>query len=98
MRNWALMIGFMTFWSMLSFMRSPQEDLSFLQAVLLVPTIALLVIDSFRLSGVTDLAFREKVAIVGLATLMLAVLSLGMATGGVGGVLPRSAVLLQLVH
>jgi len=95
MRNWALMIGFMTFWSMLSFMRSPQEDLSFLQAVVLVPTIALMVINSFRLSWVAYLAFREKMAIIGLATLMLAILSIGMATGGDEGFLPRAGVYLQ---
>ncbi len=95
MRNWMLMIVLMAFTSLLSFMRSPQEELSVLQGIALLPTVGLMVTNSFRLSWVVYLSFREKMTIIGLSLLLLIGLAVGMATGGDEGFLPRAAVYLQ---
>lgn len=95
MRNWTLMLALMAFTSLLSFMRSPQEELSIIQGVALLPTVGLMVTNSFRLSWVAYLSFREKTTIIGLSMLMLAVIGTGMATGGDEGFLPRAGMYLQ---
>ncbi len=94
-RNWSLMLILMTVTSLLSFMRSPQEELSLLQGIALLPTVGLMVTNSFRLSWVVYLSFRQKMTIIGLALLLLIGLSVGMATGGDEGFLPRAAMYLQ---
>jgi phosphoserine phosphatase RsbU/P len=95
MRNWTIMIVLMVFTSLLTFLRSPQADIGWLQGLALIPTVGYMVVNSFRLSWVVYLSFREKMTIIGLSLAMLAILSAGMATGGDEGFLPRAAVYLQ---
>lgn len=95
LRNWTLMLVMMAVTSLLSFMRSPQEELSILQGIALLPTVGLMVTNSFRLSWVVYLSFKQKMAIIGLSLLLLAGLAVGMASGGDEGFLPRAAVYLQ---
>jgi phosphoserine phosphatase RsbU/P len=95
MRNWTLMIVLMVFTSLLTFLRSPQSDIGWVQGIALVPTVGFMVVNSFRLSWVVYLSFREKTTIIGQSLALLVLLAAGMATGGDEGFLPRAAVYLQ---
>jgi phosphoserine phosphatase RsbU/P len=95
MRNWQIMISLMVFTALLTFMRAPQSDIGWVQGVALVPTVGFMVVNSFRLSWVVYLTFREKMTIIGQSLALLVLLAAGMATGGDEGFLPRAAVYLQ---
>ncbi len=82
LRNWYLMLGLMVLAALATFMKPPPtEDLPDPLLVLtMVPAVALMVINSFRLSWIVHLSFKEKTAIIGLSVLLLAMLgaSLGI--------------------
>lgn len=78
-RNWYLMLGLMAFASLLVFMRPPQADPHWLDGVVMVPAVIFMVINSFRLSWIVFLSFREKVASIGLSVLLLALLGMKLS-------------------
>ncbi len=80
-RNWYLMLGFMALAALTTFMKPPVEEISLVQGLAMVPTIALMVINSFRVSWIVHLTFREKTIIIGLSTLLLAMLGTGLVAG-----------------
>ncbi|MEM1125856.1 MAG: SpoIIE family protein phosphatase [Bacteroidota bacterium] len=80
-RNWYLMLSFMVIASLSAFMAPPQagvvEDLFVPTGLLLIPAVVLMTINSFRLSWVIFLPWREKVACIGLTAALLALLAFG---------------------
>lgn len=77
-RNWHLMLGFIAFAALCMFMKSPQADAHWLEALVMVPAILLMVVNSFRLSWIVNLTFREKMAVIGLSLLLLVLLAVEM--------------------
>lgn len=80
-RNWYLMLAFMVLAAFLAVLKPLHGGLEILWLVSLVPPIVLMVINSFRLSWIVSLSFKEKMVISGLALLLLSVL-LGSLTDG----------------
>ena len=58
-------------------MRPSRLDLGPL-GIMLIPAVALMITNSFRLSWIVFLSFKEKVLCIGLSLLLLAILSLGL--------------------
>ncbi len=84
-RNWYLMLGFMVLAALVAFMKPPWEDeYGPLQAVAIVPAVVFMAINSFRLSWIVYLSFKEKMAIAGLSLLLLILLVAGLATSDIG--------------
>jgi serine phosphatase RsbU (regulator of sigma subunit) len=82
-RNWYLMLGFILLAALTTFMKPPREDeISFLQAITFIPAVAFMVINSFRLSWIVHLSFKEKMAVIGLSSLLLALLATSLGVGG----------------
>ncbi len=79
-RNWYLMLGLMVFASLLVFMRPPQSETHWLDGVVMVPAVLFMVINSFRLSWIVFLSFREKIASIGLSLLLLVLLAFKLAS------------------
>ncbi len=77
-RNWYLMLGFMGVAALSGFMKSPQEGVGLLQGLAIIPAVVFMVVNSFRLSWIVSLTFKGKMAISGIAFLLLVLLS-GMA-------------------
>lgn len=89
-RNWFLMLGFSALAALAAFMKSPQSDLGPLVGIAMVPAVVLMVVNSFRLSWILYLTFREKMAAMGLSFLLFTMLAVGLAIGG-DGLLPGAA-------
>ncbi len=80
-RNWHLMIGLMAVAALSVLGRAPEEGLGVVQGLLIVPAVALMVINAFRLSWIVFLSFKEKMACMGLSVLLLILLIVGGSTG-----------------
>ncbi|MDX1429337.1 MAG: GAF domain-containing protein, partial [Rhodothermales bacterium] len=77
-RNWYLMLGFMAFASLLTFMTPANEFLNIWQRLAMVPAIGFMVVNSLRLSWIVFLSFSEKLMSIGMSLFLLLIL------GGVG--------------
>lgn len=77
-RNWYLMLGFMVLAALSGFLKTPQDELSLAQGIAIVPAVVFMVVNSFRLSWIVSLSFKEKMASSGLAFLLL-ILLLGLS-------------------
>ncbi len=73
-RNWRLMLFFMLVASVSAFLKRPGSDIGVLQGVAMVPAVGLMVVNSFRLSWIVYLPFRQKMTGIGLAVLLLVLL------------------------
>ncbi len=73
-RNWYLMLGLMMLASLTGFMKPAHEELSLLQVMTIIPAVVFMVVNSFRLSWIVSLSFKEKMASSGLALLLLIIL------------------------
>ncbi|MCB0718151.1 MAG: SpoIIE family protein phosphatase [Bacteroidetes bacterium] len=73
-RNWNILLGLMVFASLLVFMRSPRQGLNVIQSLALVPAVGMMVVNSFRMSWIVYLPFRDKLAVIGLSFLLLILL------------------------
>lgn len=82
-RNWYLMLGFILLAALTTFMKPPRQDeIGFIQALTFLPAMAFMVINSFRLSWIVHLSFKEKMVVIGLSTLLLALLATSLGAGG----------------
>lgn len=84
-RNWYLMLGLITVAGLSTLVDAPEDDIGVLQAVFIVPAVAFMVINAFRLSWIIFLTFREKMACMGLSLALLILLSAltdGIMDGG----------------
>ncbi len=81
LRNWYLMLGFMGTASLFAIMKEPTTDLTLLQGVAVVPAVMLMAINSFRVSWIVFLSFREKAAGVGLSVVLVLLLGIGLVPG-----------------
>ena len=81
-RNWYLMLGLMSLAALFMFMKTPQADWHWFDGVVMVPAIAFMIVNSFRLSWIVYLPFREKVAIIGVSVLLLVLLGVSMGVDG----------------
>lgn len=86
-RNWSLMLGFMGLAAVMAFLKDPSSDIGLLQAIPMIPAIGFMAVNSFRLSWIVYLSFREKLAGIGLTLLLLgicmaALTSEGLVPGG----------------
>jgi phosphoserine phosphatase RsbU/P len=82
-RNWYLMLGFMILAAVSAFMKPPRTEFDFLQAFAIIPAVVLMVVNSFRLSWIVFLSFKEKIASIGLSALLLFALSNSFVRGEV---------------
>lgn len=73
-RNWHLMVGLMLVAALTTFLKPPTTPPSLWQSLAFIPAVALMVVNSFRLSWIVYLSFRDKVACLGLSLLLLALL------------------------
>ena len=74
-RNWYVMLTLMVVTSLTAFMQTPQEgEFTPLLVVAFVISMAFMVVNSFRLSWIVPLSFREKMGVIGLSGLLLATL------------------------
>lgn len=73
-RNWNILMFMMIGTSLLVFMRPPQLGLNLFQSLAVVPTVGLMVVNSFRMSWIVYLPFREKLAVIGLSIVLLGLL------------------------
>ncbi len=84
-RNWRLMIAMMGVAALSVFMADPaSNEPSIVRGVFMAPATLLMVANSFRLSWIPYLSFREKMATLGLAALLLTMLTLSLAFGDAG--------------
>ncbi len=80
-RNWHLMLFFMVLAGLLTFMKDPSDDLGVLVGIALVPAVGMAVVNSFRVSWIVYLPFREKMATMGLAFFLMVLLGLALGDG-----------------
>ena len=79
-RNWRLMLLFMGIAALSTFgLRPESADSYLLHHLLVVPAVALMIVNAFRLSWIAFLSFREKMACIGLSLMLL--ITLGVAFG-----------------
>jgi serine phosphatase RsbU (regulator of sigma subunit) len=81
-RNWYLMLAFMGAASLSAMLKDPTTELDMLQAIAIVPAVALMAINSFRVSWIVYLSFREKVAGIGLSIMLIVLLAAIFSPGG----------------
>lgn len=81
-RNWHLMLVLMSLAALFMFMKAPQAEWHWFDGLVMVPAVVFMVINSFRLSWIVYLSFREKMITIGLTLLLLAMLVVGMSVGG----------------
>lgn len=74
-RNWYLMLGFMALTGLAAFMKHPDSEIGPIQAVPMIPAVVFMVINSFRLSWIVQLSFKDKMAVIGLSLLLLGMLA-----------------------
>ena len=82
-RNWRLMLGFMVLAALLALLSEafPENEFSMIPAVLcLVPAIALMVVNSFRVSWIVRLSSKEKATSILLAMLVMLLFGVAIAT------------------
>ena len=84
-RNWYLMLGFMVFTALVSFVATPGDEerwQDYLLALGIIPSVAFMAINSFRISWIVHLSFRDKIASIGLTILLLMMFGLSFNYGG----------------
>jgi serine phosphatase RsbU (regulator of sigma subunit) len=81
-RNWHLMLVLMSLAALFMFMKAPQAEWHWFDGLVMVPAVVFMVINSFRLSWIVYLPFREKMTTIGLTLLLLTMLVVGMSVGG----------------
>ncbi len=74
-RNWYVMLGLMAFASILTFGKTPDDELTLWQRLAIVPAVGFMVVNSLRLSWIVFLRFSEKIVCIGMAFLLVLVLS-----------------------
>lgn len=79
-RNWFWMLGLMGVAALFAFMKPPSTEYGVLQAVAMIPAILLMVFNSFRLSWIVFLSFKEKMIGIGLSLLLLVTLAIGLGS------------------
>jgi phosphoserine phosphatase RsbU/P len=75
-RNWYLMLTFMAVAALFTLGKSPRADIG-VHGIAMIPAVVLMVMNSFRLSWIVYLPFREKMASIGLTLLLLGLLLAG---------------------
>ncbi len=82
-RNWNVMLFSMTLTAALTLMNSPGESQNLWQNMAMAVSVVFMVVNSFRLSWIVFLSFREKLATIGLCLVFTAflILSFGFALG-----------------
>ena len=74
-RNWYVMLGLMCFASILTFGKSADAELTVWQNLAIVPAVGFMVVNSLRLSWIVFLRFSEKILCIGMAFLLILILS-----------------------
>ncbi len=80
-RNWNLMLTMMAVSAIATAFTSAGSDTDRWQTVLLIAALVLMVVNSFRLSWIVSLSFRQKMTAAGLSLLLLLVLVAGLGVG-----------------
>ncbi len=81
-RNWYLMLGTMVIAALFTFLKDPLTEPGW-TSLAWIPAIGLMVTNSFRLSWIVFLSFKEKMASIGLSFLLLALLAAGYIIGDI---------------
>ncbi len=74
-RNWYVMLGLMGFASILTFGKPADAELTVWQNLAIVPAVGFMVVNSLRLSWIVFLRFSEKLLCIGMAFLLILVLT-----------------------
>lgn len=75
-RNWYLMLALMGASSLSAILKDPTTEIALLQSLAVVPAVILMAINSFRVSWIVYLSFREKAAGIGLSILLMTLLAI----------------------
>jgi sigma-B regulation protein RsbU (phosphoserine phosphatase) len=91
-RNWHIMLSLMAASSMLTVMKPAGADQNEWQNIAFIVAVVFMLVNSFKLSWIVFLSFKEKMATIGLcfALAALLVLGLGIGNSGVNILVPRS--------
>ncbi len=73
-RNWNILLFLMIAASLLVFVKPSRNGLNLVQSLAFIPAIGFMVVNSFRMSWIVYLPFREKLAVIGLSVLLLGLL------------------------
>jgi len=86
-RNWFAMIGMMVITSLTALLNVPGESLTTIQTVPMIASIVFMIVNSFRLTWIVFLSFREKLATIALSFVVGLTLFLGFGIMNEGPVL-----------
>jgi len=91
-RNWYMMVSLMAASSMMTVMNPPGTSPNEWQNIGLIVAVVFMLVNSFKLSWIVFLSFKEKMATIGLCFVLAALLVLGLGIGnsGVNVLVPRS--------
>ncbi|MEX0821903.1 MAG: GAF domain-containing SpoIIE family protein phosphatase [Rhodothermales bacterium] len=79
-RNWYLMLAFMGIASLSAIGKDPSTEIDLIQGLAVVPAVILMAINSFRVSWIVYLSFREKAAGIGLSILLMILLGICLSS------------------
>jgi len=86
-RNWFVMLGMMVITSLTALLNAPGETLTTIQTVLMIASIVFMIVNSFRLTWIVFLSFREKLATIALTLVVGLTLFLGIGIMNEGPVI-----------
>ncbi|MFQ5571874.1 MAG: PP2C family protein-serine/threonine phosphatase, partial [Rhodothermales bacterium] len=82
-RNWYVMLALMVIAAFTTFLKPPVEPgFTMIQTMALIPAVVFMVINSFRLSWIVHLSFKEKMPVIGLSMLLLGMFGLAIGLAG----------------
>jgi len=76
-RNWYLMLGFMVTAALITLIKPLGEGVDPILILAIIPTVTFMMVNSFRVSWIVQLSFKEKMAISGLSVLLLGLFRVG---------------------
>ena len=75
-RNWYLMLGFMVIAALITLVQ-PLREGNVIAILAIIPSVVFMMVNSFRVSWIVQLSFKEKMAISGLSVLLLGLFFVG---------------------
>ena len=81
-RNWYLMLGFMVIASLITLVKPLGEGDDLILMLAIIPAVAFMMVNAFRVSWIVQLSFKDKMATSGLSMLLLGLFVVGALVGG----------------
>ncbi|MCH8960400.1 MAG: SpoIIE family protein phosphatase, partial [Bacteroidetes bacterium] len=82
-RNWYLMLGFMVIAALITLIKPLREgDDPLILTLAIIPAVAFMMVNAFRVSWIVQLSFKDKMVASGLSMLLLGLILTGALVGG----------------